>query len=125
MGQITMWITRIVMLGLWATATPSLAEEPVGQTDHQPGDGRPVSFEDFKSRLSYWHYGGFVDLGSSLDFSFPDNHQFRDGSTTALVNEPALNMGGVYIRKDAQTSHAGAWSFWARQAKTARILGSE
>src|SRR5262245_31755333 len=101
MVQIVMWITRIVMLALWAGATPSLAEEPVGQTDHQPGDGMPASFEDFKSRLPDWHFGGFLDLGYSLNFNFPENHQFRDRSTTPLVNELELNMAGVYIRKDA------------------------
>jgi Putative beta-barrel porin-2, OmpL-like. bbp2 len=101
MVQIAMWITRIVMLALWAVATPSLAEEPVGQPDHQPGDGMPASFEDLKSRLPDWHFGGFLDLGYSLDFNFPENHQFRGRSTTPRVNELDVNMGGVYVRKDA------------------------
>jgi hypothetical protein len=89
------------MFGLWAVATPSLAEEPVGQTGHQPGDGMPVSFEDFKSPPPGWHYGGFLDLGYSLDFNFPENHQFRGRGTTPRVNELDVNMGGVYVRKDA------------------------
>jgi len=48
-----------------------------------------------------WHYGGFLDLGYSLDFNFPQNHLFRNRSTTPRVNELDLNMGAVYIRKDA------------------------
>ncbi len=48
-----------------------------------------------------WHYGGFVDLGYSLDFNFPANHLFRNRSTTPRVNELDLNMGGAYVRKDA------------------------
>ena len=101
MAQIVMWITKVVMLTLWAAATPSLAEEPVGQTDLQPGNGKPVSSENTKSQLSDWHYGGFLDLGYSLDFNFPENHQFRGRSTTPRVNELDVNMGGVYVRKDA------------------------
>src|SRR6476620_10037571 len=54
-----------------------------------------------KNYASDWHYGGFVDLGYSLNFNFPENHQFRDRSTTPKVNELDLNMAGVYIRKDA------------------------
>ena len=101
MAQIVMWITKVVMLTLWAAATPSLAEEPVGQTDLQPGNGKPVSSENTKSQLSDWHYGGFLDLGYSLDFNFPENHQFRGRSTTPRVNELDVNIGGVYVRKDA------------------------
>ena len=52
-------------------------------------------------QLPNWHYGGFVDLGYSLDFNFPENHLFRNRSTTPRVNELDLNMGGVYVRKDA------------------------
>jgi hypothetical protein len=33
-----------------------------------------------------WHYGGFIDVGYSLDFNFPENHLFRDRSTTPRVN---------------------------------------
>lgn len=49
---------------------------------------------------SDWHYGGFVDLGYSLDFNFPQNHLWRNRSTTPRVNELDFNMGGAYIRKD-------------------------
>ena len=48
-----------------------------------------------------WRYGGFVDLGYSLDFNFPANHRWRNRGTTPRVNELDLNMGGAYLRKDA------------------------
>jgi putative OmpL-like beta-barrel porin-2 len=57
-----------------------------------------------------WHYGGFTDLGYSLDFNFPSNHQFRNRSTASRVNELDLNMADVYISKDAS-----AESRWGTQ----------
>src|SRR2546430_13329303 len=47
-----------------------------------------------------WHYGGFVDLGYSLDFNFPQNHLFRNRSTTPRVNELDMNMAGGSIKED-------------------------
>lgn len=58
-----------------------------------------------------WHYGGFVDLGYSLNFNFPANHQFRNRSTTPRVNELDLNMGAVYVRKDA--TELEFWRFFS------------
>jgi hypothetical protein len=56
-----------------------------------------------------WDYGGFIDLGYSLDFNFPSNHLFRDRGTTPRVDELDLNMGAAYLRKDAaETSRWGA-----------------
>jgi hypothetical protein len=55
-----------------------------------------------------WHYGGFADLGYSLDFNFPENHQFRSRGTTPRVNELDLNMAAAYVRKDvSETSRLG------------------
>ena len=47
-----------------------------------------------------WHYGGFLDLGYSIDFNFPANHLFRNRSTTSRVNELDVNMGGIYVKKE-------------------------
>jgi hypothetical protein len=82
-----------------------------------------VSFEDFKSRLSGWHYGGFVDLGYSLDFNYPGNHQFRDRSTTALVNELELNMIGVYVRKDATEQSRWGMELLGQTGEDAKNFG--
>jgi len=56
-----------------------------------------------------WQYGGFVDVGYAYDFNHPANHLFRDRGTTPRVDEPELNMGAVYFRKDSSaTSRWGA-----------------
>lgn len=71
-----------------------------------------------------WHYGGFVDLGYSLDFNFPENHLFRNRSTTPRVNELDLNMAEIYIQEDVTEQsllgmellarRAGCEGFWVR-----------
>ncbi len=47
-----------------------------------------------------WQYGGFADAAYPLNFNFPENHQWRSKQTTPRTNEPAPNMGLVYLRKD-------------------------
>lgn len=74
---------------------------PLGpQEERRKGDlGGPFP-EVAKTEKPLWHYGGFVDLGYSLDFNFPQNHLFRNRSTTPRVNELDLNMAAIYARKD-------------------------
>ena len=105
MVQAIWWITRIVMLVVSMVTTPVLAEELVGpRTSEQESESEILgSSSEAKPQLPEWHYGGFVDLGYSLNFNFPENHLFRNRSTTPRVNELDLNMGGVYVRKDATT----------------------
>lgn len=100
MISIAWWMAGFILLTGVMIATPVLAEEPVGlpkKKEWSP-DG---SAQEQKPQLPQWHYGGFVDLGYSLDFNFPENHLFRNRGTTPKVNELDLNMGGVYIRKNA------------------------
>ena len=80
---------------------PVMADEVIGpqSTEQQAADDNPSS--EAEPQLRDWHYGGFVDLGYSLDFNFPENHLFRNRGTTPRVNELDLNMAGAYIRKDA------------------------
>jgi hypothetical protein len=95
------WQRAFVLWSLVATSTTSvLAQEPAQPSGHN--QGRPDdSRREPVPREPAWHYGGFVDLGYSLDFNFPQNHLFRNRSTTPRVNELDLNMAGVYVRKDA------------------------
>jgi len=95
------WQRAFVLWSLVATSTTSvLAQEPAQPSGHN--QGRPDdSRHEPAPREPAWHYGGFVDLGYSLDFNFPQNHLFRNRSTTPRVNELDLNMAGVYVRKDA------------------------
>ncbi len=89
----------IVLLG-----TSHVLATPGNAQDAPPSEGQTSPPKNYASD---WHYGGFVDLGYSLNFNFPENHQFRDRSTTPKVNELDLNMAGVYIRKDA--TEASRW----------------
>ena len=55
-----------------------------------------------------WHYGAFVDISYPIDFNFPENHQFRNRTTTTRTNELAPNMAMAYVRKDvSETSRWG------------------
>lgn len=50
---------------------------------------------------SGWHYGGFMDLSYAINFNFPDNHRWRNKSTTPRTNELAPNLVLGYLRKEA------------------------
>jgi len=54
-----------------------------------------------------WQYGGFIDLGYSLDFNHPANRIFRSRGTVWHVDEVDLNMAAAYIKK--KTSEASRW----------------
>src|SRR5689334_3745711 len=99
MVQIGWWVMSVLGLTVVMTTIPVLAEEPT--------QNETVGSTEDKIPSPEWHYGGFVDLGYSLNFNFPENHQFRDRSTTPKVNELDLNMAGVYIRKDP--TEASRW----------------
>ena len=70
-----------------------------------------------------WHYGGFVDLGYSLDFNFPQNHLFRNRSTTPRVNELDMNMAGAYIRKDMSEQSRWGMELLAQGGQDAKDFG--
>lgn len=80
-------------------AGPVRAEAPretgdrAPQTPAAPADPAPAP-------TSRWHYGAYLDLSYAVDFNFPQNHLFRNRSTTPRVNELAPNMGLGYVRKD-------------------------
>jgi Putative beta-barrel porin-2, OmpL-like. bbp2 len=95
------WRTIIFMVVASMVTMPVMADEVIGpqSTEQQAADDNPSS--EAEPQLRDWHYGGFVDLGYSLDFNFPENHLFRNRGTTPRVNELDLNMAGAYIRKDA------------------------
>ncbi len=96
---------RLMILAMcvaWKLTTPAWAEEPkkmIGPEEQlkrgiseSPGEAKPQQPE--------FYYGGFVDFGYSVNFNFPDNHLFRNRSTTPRVNDLELNMAGIYGRKD-------------------------
>ncbi|HEU4503920.1 MAG TPA: outer membrane beta-barrel protein [Nitrospira sp.] len=109
MIQIARWVTGVLTCVAWMITTPVLAES-VGPNAQDQERKHPAS-EDVQQPGPEWHYGGFVDLGYSLNFNFPENHLFRNRGTTPRVNELDLNMAGVYIRKDA-TVHSRWGTEW-------------
>jgi len=90
--MIARWLFSVLLLWPGMTA-PALAQ--------QAPEAPPANESGTTGLPPGWHYGGFIDLGYSLDFNFPENHLFRNRSTTPRVNELDLNMGAVYLRKDA------------------------
>jgi hypothetical protein len=98
MIQIMCWVIRAAIVAAWMTL-PARAE--VIGPDAPDDERKHASAKDVHALGRDWHYGGFVDLGYSLDFNFPENHLFRNRGTTPRVNELDLNMAGAYIRKDA------------------------
>lgn len=100
MLSIAWWMGMITLMTCSITMTQALAEESES-VPHKMEQVQDVSAQPPKAQPPQWHYGGFVDLGYSHDFNFPDNHLFRNRATTPRVNELELNMGGAYIRKSA------------------------
>ncbi|MER3425602.1 MAG: hypothetical protein C4293_22590, partial [Nitrospiraceae bacterium] len=98
-------------IALWAVTIPVHAEELIGPVRQEPqgGDELGEPPERATRKPSEWHYGGFVDLGYLLNFNFPENHLFRNRTTTPRVNELDLNMAAAYMRKDvSEQSRWGA-----------------
>lgn len=52
-------------------------------------------------------YGGFIDLGYLHAFNDPPNKLFRSRGTAWHLNDPHLNMTGVYVKK--KTSDESRW----------------
>lgn len=102
MTSIMWWISRVLLLAVGMTTTPVLGQDLIGPSgEGQSRNSAPSeSVESGKTEQPPWHYGGFVDLGYSLNFNFPENHLFRNRATTPRVNELDINMAGAYVRKD-------------------------
>src|SRR5262245_35436587 len=84
------WMSLGGGLLLWYLATSAAAQEgaPLNwrpSADAVAGEVTPAGQAQEPAKPD-WHYGGFLDLGASIDFNFPDNHQFRSRGTTPRVN---------------------------------------
>ena len=119
-----------LLFGWWMSGGHVVAEHPPAQAP------RPEHREDLVdlgireepdaergAATSDWHYGGFVDLGYSLDFNFPANHLFRNRGTTPRVNELDLNMGGASVRKDATEQSRWGMELMGQGGQDARGFG--
>ena len=118
-------------LSAWLCA--GLTPVPASAAESSPGEpgndqsGTGISTlsqpEPATQEKPLWHYGGFIDLGYSLDFNFPDNHLFRNRSTTPRVNELDLNMAGVYVRKDATESSRWGTEWLVQAGEDSKAFG--
>lgn len=70
-----------------------------------------------------WFYGAFVDAAYLLDFNHPSNDLFRSRGTAYKVDEPILNMAGVYLRKSASESSRWGMELNAQAGQDSRIFG--
>ncbi|MGH7233044.1 MAG: outer membrane beta-barrel protein [Nitrospiraceae bacterium] len=120
------WLTGLIVVVLWSLATPVVAAEPSSsgpQEEHRKVELGEPPLETAPAETPLWHYGGFVDLGYSLDFNFPANHLFQNRSTTPRVNELDLNMGGVYVRKDVSIQSRWGMELLAHGGQDAKEFG--
>ena len=113
MTSMVWWISRVVLLAVGITTTPVLGQELVGPPGNaQSRKNVPSESADQKkaSQSAWqpaWHYGGFVDLGYSLNL----NHLFRNRSTTPRVNELDINGGdGTDVSSNSDRSRAASVS---------------
>jgi len=70
-----------------------------------------------------WQYGGFLDLGYSLDFNHPANHLFRSRGTAWHVDEVDLNMAAAYVKKKASEGARWGVEFAAQGGKDSEVFG--
>ncbi|MEK6526039.1 MAG: outer membrane beta-barrel protein, partial [Nitrospirota bacterium] len=60
----------------------------------------PLHAEEPQAERTDWHYGTYLDLNYTVNFNFPENHQFRSRTTTSRGNELSPNVALGYVRKD-------------------------
>ncbi|MDX1410991.1 MAG: outer membrane beta-barrel protein [Nitrospirales bacterium] len=71
---------------------------------------------------SEWEFGGYLDLGYTLDFNFPDNHQWRSKPTTPQVNEFSLNIAHGYLRKPIKEFNRWGFEFGVQTGENSNGL---
>ena len=71
---------------------------------------------------SLWEFGGYLDLGYTLDFNFPDNHQWRSKNTTSRVNELKLNVAFAYLRRPSIPTRRWGFEFGVQTGENTKGL---
>ena len=110
-------VRRLAVLGfLWVYFTVPLVRTAAGQ--EPPPEQLPA-----EPPKPDWQYGGFADLGYSVDFNYPPNPLFRNRSTAFKVNELDLNMGAGYVRKEPSEHSRWGIEFTAQGGKDSESFG--
>ncbi len=100
--------------------TPQMVEE----SDSNVADlERSCDEGAMPSRNPQWNYGGFLDAAYLLDFNHPVNDLFRSRGTAYKVDEPILNMGDAYVRKNASESSRWGLELTLQGGQDTRIFG--
>lgn len=82
----------------------------------------PAEAEEDKLIKNLWEFGGYLDLGYTLDFNFPDNHQWRSKNTTPQVNELSLNIAHAYLRKPIREMKRWGFEFGVQTGENSQGL---
>ena len=107
-----------------ANAGPSQSSAELSSTieDARP-QAMPAQPAPSKSSESKWHYGGFFDVGYSLDFNHPENKVFRSRGTTWHVDRPQMNMAAFYLKKKATEDSRWGIELTGQAGKDAEVFG--
>ena len=73
-----------------------------GQTEAESPHDKTVSEvrETSEPETGNWHFGGYLDVGYTVNTNQPANGLWRSKFTTFKVDAPELNMAMGYVRKD-------------------------
>ena len=86
-------------------------------------DQLPSAGPQISPAKSLWHYNGFADFAYLLDFNHPANHLFRSRSTASYVDEPELNMAGLFLNKDSSEQSRWGMQFGIQGGKDSEGFG--
>jgi hypothetical protein len=104
-----MGLMRFLLLLAWSFAITSAQE--------------PAAADPTQTPASLWQYGGFIDLGYSLDFNHPANDVFRNRGTVWRVDEVELNMADVYLKKKATELSRWGLELTVQGGKDSEVFG--
>jgi hypothetical protein len=70
-----------------------------------------------------WNYGGFMDVGYSLDFNHPANDSFRSRGTAWHLDYLHLNMTGAYLKKRVSDESRWGTELTIHAGKDSELFG--
>lgn len=92
---------------LFLLAVAGFAQDPAAPAPSQP----------------QWQYGGFLDAAYLWDFDNPSNHLFRSRGTAYKVDELILNVGALYLQKNASDSSRWGMQITLQAGQDTRVFG--
>jgi hypothetical protein len=108
-------LTRILAASLLLAGLPMLPQAGAQQAPSTGSPPAPIPVP--------WHYGGFVDFGYLYDPNSPSNHLFRNRGTTPVVDQPNIDMAGLYLKKDASEQSRWGMELTVHAGKDSEAFG--